>query len=88
MDASTSAEEPEFYTFREGSAWICAWRRFDIVAQGSTEEEACERMLRSIAAHAIDCAIDGISFSSHPKPTPELLDAWRCAHERTHAPDQ
>ena len=78
-------EEPEFYTFREGRMWICAWRRFDVVTQGRTEKLAYERMLRSVAAYAIDCASDGsLVLGPVKKPTAALLARWRKAHMSAH----
>ncbi len=83
--ADAVVEEPEFYTFREGRMWICAWKRFDVVSQGKTEKEACERMLRSVAAYAIDCARDGnLVLGKVKKPTKALLDRWRRSHLAAH----
>jgi len=77
--------ETEFFTFREGDAWICAWRRYDIVTQGATEMQACTRMMNVIACHTIDDAVDGRApFSSTQRPSDALLAKWSAAHAAAH----
>jgi hypothetical protein len=77
--------EPEFYTFREGRMWICAWRRFDVVVQGPTEKIAQERMMHTVAAYAIDCAREGtLKLGNVKRPTPGLLAQWRHSHLASH----
>lgn len=39
----------EVYTFKEGKHWIACWRRFDIIAQGDTEKDAVEKLIKTIA---------------------------------------
>lgn len=81
-----SDDDPEFFSFREGKSWICAWRRFDVVSQGPTEKEAYSRMLRTIAAYAVDMAHDGTltTFGVLKKPDDLLLARWRRSHRATH----
>jgi hypothetical protein len=78
--------EEEFFTFKEGEVWICAWKRWDIVTQGQTEQIATGRMLRAIASYAIDMSRDGTmkAFGTLKHPTLALLTQWRRAHEATH----
>jgi hypothetical protein len=79
--------ESEFLTFREGSMWICVWRRYDVVSQGKTEKEACERMLRIIVACVLDDLAEGRApLSSLRPPSEELLARWTAAHARSHPP--
>jgi hypothetical protein len=77
----------EIYTFREGKSWIAAWVRFDLVAQGATEREAVDVLMRTIACQAIWDAIDGnlTTFGSARKPTRALLQRWRRSHLQTHS---
>ncbi len=75
----------EILTFREGPFWIAAWARYDIVAQGSTELEASDRLLRSIAATAIIYAKHGEPpFATTPTPSERTLARWRAAHALAH----
>jgi hypothetical protein len=76
----------EIFTFREGKMWIAAWRRFDLVAQGKTEREACERLLRQIAFQAIWDAVDGnLKEFGSCKPSPAaLVTRWIRSHNQAH----
>ena len=78
--------DPEFFTFREGSMWICAWSRFDLVTQGPTEKEACMRMLKVIAGTLILAAEAGaLSAPGFLRPVPPaILKRWRRAHYASH----
>jgi len=79
------AKPPEVFLFREGSMWIAAWRRFDLVAQGRTKSGALDRLLRLIAAQAMNDAADGNleSFGTCKRPPPELLERWGREHLRS-----
>jgi len=76
----------EILTFREGETWIAAWRRFDVVAQGPSEREAYDRLIRTIAHQAIaDAANRNLrSFGSAPPVKPTLLRHWRYSHRIAH----
>jgi hypothetical protein len=76
----------EILTFKEGDVWIAAWSRFDILAQGPTELEACERLIRSIAVQVIFDAQDGKlrKLGSCPKVPRDLLKRYKQAHNFQH----
>jgi hypothetical protein len=62
----------EIYTFKEGTHWIAAWRRFDLVAQGDTAVGAIEMLQKVIANTAIWAAIDGnLPTFGNCSPPPE-----------------
>lgn len=73
----------EILTFREHGCWIACRRRRDIVAQAPTEEQAVERLLRSIAMRAIHDARDGHPICE-PRPSPNLLQSWLALHALCH----
>lgn|GEM_PF-2319831 len=77
----------EILTFREGDVWVAVWVRFDLLAQGDTEREAVQRLVRTIAHQAIADAERGDlnSFGSAPPVSRELLRRWRGAHARSHS---
>ncbi len=83
--SSRKQRSAEVLTFTEGSAWVAVWVRFDLVAQGKTEKEACERLVRTIAAQAILDAEAGNlkTFGSCPKPSLALVRRWRKAARAT-----
>ncbi len=76
----------EILTFKEGKMWIACWSRFDVVAQGKTEKEACLRLERTIAFQAIgDAEIGNLkSFGSCKKPSQGLLRRWIREHKKCH----
>jgi len=75
----------EVFTFREGDAWIAAWRSYNIVAQGSSERIALQRLCMSIAAHVLWDTHDGRApLSNCPKPSDELIVKWAIEHAASH----
>jgi hypothetical protein len=70
----------EILFFREGEHWIAAWRRYDMVAQGKTREEAYQSFCRIIVAQCLLDAAEGrLPFSDVPLPPPEVLARWEAA---------
>jgi len=67
----------ELFTFPEEGMWIAAWRRRDVVAQGATEREAFERLIRTIAWQTI---LDAETGSECPVPAPEVVAEWERRH--------
>jgi hypothetical protein len=76
--------EYEFFTWREGVHWICAWRRYDVVSHGDTEKEACERMIRQLAGYMIEFARQGKPIGDLRRPSANLLARWRRLHNAAH----
>lgn len=75
----------EIFTFKDGVFWIAAWRRYDIVEQGSTEIDAINRLWRAIANHALSDAAEGlIPLSTCPQPPAEVIATWEENHKRCH----
>lgn len=85
-NGETEREVPDqFFSFREGDQWIAAWRSFDFVAQGSTEEDANRRLRQAISEQCIWDTIDGRApFVDVPKPPPDVLAEWERRHRETH----
>jgi hypothetical protein len=77
----------EIFTFRDGAHWIAAWRRFDVVSQGRTENEAVASLLRCITAQVMLEAAkpDGCEMRDVPRPTSDIISDWESRH-RTHHP--
>lgn len=75
----------QIVTFQEGAAWIAAWRHYDIVEQGVTEEQAIDRLYLAILATVMSDVADGHTpLASTPKPPKEILTRWESAHRRQH----
>jgi hypothetical protein len=83
---TTEREVPDdVFTFQEGTHWIACWRYYDVVVQGDTEAEACERLLRNLGAQCMWDAIDGNKpFENVPPPPPELVAEWERRHREAH----
>ena len=76
----------EIFTFREGTHWIAAWRRFDVVSQGKTEGEAVASLLRCITTQVMLEAAKpgGCAMRDVPAPAPHLLADWEKRHRASH----
>ncbi len=62
----------------EATVWIAARIRRDEVAQGNTEQQAIERLLRAIACQCIVDAAEGKQLFEGIDPPPDrLVRAWR-----------
>jgi hypothetical protein len=77
----------EILTFFDKVAWVACWIRYDIVAQGETEKQAVDRLLRAISYHCIyDAKRPRALLKEVPKPSPKLVDEWKRRHELAHPP--
>jgi len=75
----------EVLTFREGAMWIAAWRRFDVVAQGETEAEAVNRLLRTMGSQCLCDAMDGRRpFEGVAAPPVDVVAGWEAKHQAEH----
>lgn len=84
---TTEREVPDdIFTFQEGTHWIAAWRHYDLVSQGATENEAVERLIRLMGSQCLWDAMDGHQpFHNVPKPPPELVVEWERKHLEAHS---
>jgi hypothetical protein len=85
-DGTTERDVPDdIFTFRDGQMWIAAWRYYDMVAQGDTEDEATERLLYTMGAQCMWDAMDGNKpFENVPTPPPDVLADWERRHREAH----
>jgi len=76
----------EIFTFKEDGVWVACWRRFDVVTQGNSEEDAVDRLFACIAQQAIGDAELGnlTSFGSAPLVPASLLNHWKEEHAKSH----
>lgn len=74
----------EIFTWRDGRAWIAAWRRRDLIAQGPDEKTAVERLIQTIAFTWLIKERDGGELP--PPPPEESLRRWTAKHEAEHRP--
>lgn len=86
-DGTTEEEvQDDVFTWIEGKHWIAAWRHYDIVAQGNTENEAFRKLLSTMGAQCLWDVRDGnLPFANVKKPTPELIAEWERQHALSHA---
>jgi hypothetical protein len=74
----------EILTWKEKDTWIAAWRRYDVVAMGQSEEQATNRLLQAIAWQAImDAESNNVPFANiaiHP----DVVAEWDTLHLRAH----
>ena len=78
----------EVFTFVEGEGehamWVACWRRFDVVAQGKTEREAYQSLIRTIAGQAMVDAEQRPSVETWRRSgVTSGLDYGRTGSERT-----
>lgn len=87
--AAAPPREPDriLYTFKENSAWVAGFVPFDLVAQGSTEAEARQRLDSAIAATILWDIEDGVEPLSRVKQTPKhVVEEWARKYAATRAP--
>ena len=85
-NGTTEREVPDdVFTFQEGDHWIAAWRHYDVLVQGKTETEACERLLHNLAAQCLWDAREGHRPFEHVlPPPPDVLAEWERRHREAH----
>jgi len=60
--------------WKEGEHWLIACRHFDVVAQGSTQEEAFKRFCQTFTV--LDRTNEDGTIGALPVPPPDVLAKW------------